>query len=83
MLLPQILRSVGIQPDEDEEQHRERPKGGAPIAEKRQRNPDNRRQSDGHRDVDHDVEKEDAGNAVAINSTKGRPLSLRQVDQSY
>ena len=78
--LPQILCSVGIQPYEDEEQNGKRPKRGATVAEKGQGNPDYRGQSDGHRDVDHNVEKEDAGNPVSINSAERRSLSLRQID---
>ena len=75
-LLSQYHHPVRIQPDENKEQYGEREQGRAAIAEEGQGNADDRRQPDGHADVDHEMEKDDGRQPVAIDARVHRALPL-------
>ena len=73
-----ISSSIVIQFDEAEQHHGEGPEGGAAVTDKRQRDSDDRKQSDGHADVDEEVDGEDARDAVAVIAYKWISLFFRE-----
>ena len=72
----QASLAPGVNAQEDEEQDGESPQRRTAIAEERQRNADNRRQAQHHTYINEQVEQEDAKNGIAINTAKGRRLTL-------
>lgn len=59
LALPEQFKTAGIQPEEDEQEHCKCPERGPPVTEKRQRNPDHRQETDGHANIDQNVDKKD------------------------
>ena len=66
-----------IEFDEAEEHHREGPEGGASVADEGQWDADDGQQSDGHADVDEEVEDEDTRDAVSVVADKRISLFFR------
>src|SRR6185312_3778027 len=75
--LPKHHLAVGIEPDKDEEHCRKGHQRCAAITDKGQRDPDHRRQADGHTDVDRDMEEQHARDAIGITPAEDASLSLR------
>ena len=85
-LVPCTLRNqlhpIAIQLQEYEQQHCEAPERRAAVTEERQRDADDGHQTDGHSDVDHNVEEENRRHAVAVNSAELRFLPFGQHKQA-
>lgn len=71
-----------IYPEEDEQQYREAPKRRAAVREERQRDADDRRQSQDHPDIDEQVEEEYAQHAVAVYPSELEWLAFCHMYQS-
>ena len=69
---------MGIQFYHNKKQNSEGPQGRTAVTEKRQRNSDNRKKSDGHPDIDGKMEEKHGRDTVAVDSRKGRALSFGQ-----
>ena len=69
-LLTQVFCSARVESQKDKKQDCKSPKGRTPITEKGQRYPYNGGKSDSHRNINGDMEKQDAGNAITINPTE-------------
>ena len=79
----QLLESTGIEPDKNKEQQCERPQRRSAVAEKGQWNPNNRRQPNGHANVNGKVEEYDAGHAIPINPAESRAVSLGKENDAH
>ena len=69
----EVFLLVAVKRDEDEEHGGESPEGGTSIADKWQRDADDRHQTDGHADVDEKMHEDAAGYTVAIDPGEGFP----------
>ena len=58
----------GVDANEDEQQDGEAPQRGAAVAEEREGDADDRRQTEHHADVDEQVEQEDAYQRIAVDT---------------
>ena len=76
-----VTVTAGIYSQEDEEEYGKSPQVWATIAEKGQGYADDGYQSHDHAYVDCEVEKQDAYDAVAIDTSHGEPLSLCNMDK--
>ena len=74
--------SLRIHTEEDKEQQRESPEGGTSVGEERERNANDRCQSQHHAHVDEQVEKEYAQHAIAIDSSHRVGLSFCHSNES-
>ena len=72
----EIFLLVSVKRNEDEEHGGESPEGGAAIADKRQRDADDRHQTDGHADIDEKMHEDATGHTIAINPGKGLTAPL-------
>ena len=68
-----------INSDKDKQQKRESPQRGTAITDERQRDANDWYQSDGHADVDDQMEEQHRGHSVAIHPHKGALVPLRQL----
>ena len=71
-----------IDTDEDKQQQGEAPQRGAAVADERQRDADDRNESDGHADVDDEVEEQHRCHPIAIHAHKGALVPLGQHDDA-
>ena len=53
------------------------------VTEERKRDTDDRRQTNHHADIDEEMEEEDGGYTIAIDTAEQGALSFRQHDQAY
>lgn len=74
--------SACINTQEDEKEDGESPKRGTSVAEEGQGDADDRGQSEHHAYVDEYMEEEDAGHAIAIDTSKLEWLSFRNLHQT-
>lgn len=81
-LTTEVLSPAGVESQEDKEQDSESPEGRTTIAEERQRNTDNRRQTGHHTNVDEEVEEEDGRHAITIDTAEEGALPLRKYNQT-
>jgi hypothetical protein len=72
----QLIDAVGIEADENKKQDGETEQRGAPVTEKRQRDPDHRQQAQRHSDIDGEVKEQDRCHTVAIDSVELVPLAF-------
>ena len=80
--MPEVKYLAGVHSYKNEQQDAKGQQGGTTIAEKGQRDADNRKQPNGHADIHGKMEKENAGYTVTVNTHKSFFLLLGQIDNA-
>ena len=83
LLEAQLFEPAGIESDEYKEQECKRPKRRSSVAEKGQRYPNNRRQTDGHTNIYREVKKQNGSNAIAVNPTEFGSVAFGKEDKAH
>ena len=71
--LLEVFPFVSIQCDKDKDQDREAPERWTSVADKRQRDSDDRHKTKRHAHIDEKVHEYTAGDAISVDSCKGLP----------
>ena len=82
VLLPEHHIPIRIQSYQNKNQYRKGKQGRAAIADERQWNPNDRKQADGHADINGNVHEQNGGNAVCIHTAKYTSLPLGNMNDA-
>ena len=76
----EVFTFVAVEGNEDEQHYGEGPHRGTSVADERQRDTDDRHETDGHTDVDEQVHEDAAGDAVSIYSCEALSTAFGLID---